>query len=129
MPQANRAPATRRWPWWLWLVAAPLVLFGLAWVVLAVLLPPAPALDLDVREFRVAGGHVLLDDLGASRRITAALETRMSLTAERGGERVATGGETVLKDLAFGPLSAARLRDLDQGLARLEWHVRHRAKF
>ena len=38
--------ASQRMPPWLWLVAAPLVLIGLAWGVLAVLLPPARATQL-----------------------------------------------------------------------------------
>ncbi len=91
--------------------------------------PAGPALDLDVREFRVNGGAVLVDDLRAARRIACTVTTRMSLTAEQGGTRVASGGETVLAKLAFGPLSAARLADLNQGLAKLEWRVRHRGKY
>ncbi|HEY6195114.1 MAG TPA: AsmA-like C-terminal region-containing protein [Candidatus Eisenbacteria bacterium] len=89
----------------------------------------APPLDLDVREFRVRDGHILVDDMHAGRRTTLEVGTRMSLAAERGGTRIATAGETVLSGLAFGPLSAARAEDLDQGLARLEWHVRHRGKY
>ena len=82
-----------------------------------------------MREFRVRGGHVLVDDLGSARRTTFALGTRMSVATEQAGTRIATGGETVVSGLAFGPLSAARLSDLDQGLARLEWHVTHRGKY
>ncbi len=91
---------------------------------------PAPApLDLDVREFRVRDGSVLVDDLRAARRTAFNVTTRTRLTAEQGGTRVATGGETVLTGLAFGPLSAARERDLAQGLAKLEWRVRHQGKY
>ncbi len=88
-----------------------------------------PPLDLDVREFGVRAGQVLLDDLAASRRTTFGVATRMSLTAEQGGTRIATGGETKLSGLAFGPLSAARVSDLNQGLAKLEWKLRHQGKY
>ena len=88
-----------------------------------------PPLDLDVREFGVRAGQVLLDDLAASRRTTFGVATRMSLTAEQGGTRIATGGETKLTGLAFGPLSAARVSDLNQGLAKLEWKLRHQGKY
>ena len=89
----------------------------------------SPPLDFELREFSVRGGHVLVDDMGRSRRITFALGTRMSLATEQAGTRIATGGETVLSDLAFGPLSAARVSDLDQALAKLEWRVQHQGKY
>ena len=89
----------------------------------------APPLDLDVREFSVRGGHVLVDDLANARRITFALGTRMSLSAEQAGTRFATDGTSVLSGLAFGPSSAARLSDLDQSFAKLEWRVQHRGKY
>ena len=91
--------------------------------------PAAPAMDLDVREFRVRGGAVLVDDLRAARRTAFTVSTRTSLSTEQAGARVATAGETVVAGLAFGPLSAARLSDLNQGLAKLEWHVSHRGKY
>jgi hypothetical protein len=90
---------------------------------------PPPALDLDVREFRVRDGGVLVDDLRAGRRMMLRLETRMDLVAEKGGARVATGGETVLSGLTTGPLTARSAGEMQQGLARLEWNVRHRGKF
>jgi hypothetical protein len=88
-----------------------------------------PAMDLDVREFRVSGGAVLVDEFRAARRTAFTVATRMSLTTEQGGARVATDGETVIGGLAFGPLSAARMGELNQGLAKLEWHVSHRGKY
>src|SRR5436190_13767766 len=39
-------PSTRRPPLWVWLVAAPLALVALAWVALALLLPPARATQI-----------------------------------------------------------------------------------
>ena len=91
--------------------------------------PASKPLDLDVREFRIHDGHVLVDDLHAQRRTSFTLGTRMSLSAQQGGTRIATGGETVLSGLAFGPLSAARASDLNGSLAKLEWHVKHRGKY
>ena len=95
--------------------------------------PPAAAapaaLGLYVREFRIQNGSVLVDDLKTSKRTAFNVATRMSLNAEQGGQRVATEGETVISQLAFGPLTAARLSDLNQSLAKLEWHVVHKGKF
>lgn len=91
--------------------------------------PASPALDLDVREFRITRGQVLLDDLAAQRRVALNLGTRMSLSAEQNGTRIATKGETQVSGLAIGPLSAARLSDLSQGLAKLEWRIAHDGKF
>jgi hypothetical protein len=89
----------------------------------------APAMDLDVRAFAVREGRVLVDDVRAGRRTAFALRTTLSLSAEQGGQRIATAGATDITDLATGPLSAARLSDLNQGLARLVWHVEHRGKY
>src|SRR5258706_15545334 len=44
--EARSMSALPRVPLWLWLVAVPLVLFGLAWGLLAVLLPPPRATQL-----------------------------------------------------------------------------------
>ena len=88
-----------------------------------------PPLDLAISEFRVRNGSVLVDDLRASKRTAFTLGTRLSLNAEQGGRRIATEGETVIAHLAYGPLSAARLSDLDQSLSKLEWHVAHKGKF
>ena len=87
-----------------------------------------PPLDLVVREFRVRNGSVLVDDMRANKRTAFTVETRMSLSAEQGGRRIATEGETVISRLAFGSLTAARLSDLNQGLAKLDWHVTHKGK-
>ncbi len=94
--------------------------------------PGAPArspIDLDVREFNVRDGRVLLDDLRAARRTSFNVATRMRLTADQGGTRFATSGETVLSGLAFGPLSAERASDLQQSLAKLEWRLRHQGNY
>jgi hypothetical protein len=88
-----------------------------------------PPLDLDVRELNIHGGSVLVDDLRAGKRTAFAIETRTALSAENAGTRFATGGQTVISRLALGPLSAARVSDLDQGLSKLVWRVRHQGKF
>ena len=86
-------------------------------------------LDLEVRELRVDGGHVLVDDLKARRRIAFALATRVALSAESGGARFATRGETHVRELAFGPATAAKLTDLNTSLSKLDWKLEHRGKF
>jgi hypothetical protein len=90
---------------------------------------PSPAMDLDVRVFGIRDGRVLVDDLRAGRRTAFGLATSTSLTAEQGGRRIATSGTTDLADLAFGPLSATKLSELNQGLAKLAFHVEHAGKF
>ncbi len=88
-----------------------------------------PAMDLDVRTFGIRGGRVLVDDVRAGRRLALALATTTRLSAEQGGRRIATSGTTDISGVAFGPLSAARLSDLNQGLAKLEFHIEHDGKF
>ncbi len=88
-----------------------------------------PAMDLDVREAAIRGGRVLVDDIRAGRRISLALATTTSLAAEQGGKRIATAGHTELSQLAFGPLTATRVSDLDGRLAKLVFALDHRGKF
>jgi len=88
-----------------------------------------PPMDIAISEFRVKNGSVLVDDLKAGKRTAFTIDTRMSLSAENAGQRIATEGETVISHLAYGPLSAARLSDLDQGLSKLDWHITHKGKF
>lgn len=90
---------------------------------------PPPAMDLDVREFAIRDGRVLVDDLKTGRRTALTLETTTALTAEQGGARIATSGRTEIGGLAFGPLSAARMSDLNQGLAKLVFKLEHRGKY
>lgn len=87
------------------------------------------ALDLDVSEFVVRNGGVLLDDVRAMRRTALRVDTRTSFRYEKGGERIATKGQTTIRELAFGPISAATKGDLDEGLAKLEWRLRHKGKY
>jgi len=90
---------------------------------------PAAAMDLDLREFAVRGGRVLIDDLGAARRTTFEIGTRLSLAARGNGQRVNTAGTTTVSGIAAGPLSAARMQDLSQALAGLTFTVEHRGAF
>ncbi len=90
---------------------------------------PAPAMDLDVRTFAIHGGRVLVDDVRGGRRIACGVATTMSLLAEQGGQRIATTGTTEVSDVAFGPLSAAKLSDLNQGLSKLVWRIEHAGKY
>jgi hypothetical protein len=100
------------------------------------LVKPAPAtkpaqkpMDFAVRALVVRDAQVLLDDLKAGRRAAFALGTRLALASEGGGQRYATSGRTLVRNLAFGPLSARRLADLNQSLAKLELALEHRGKF
>ncbi len=90
--------------------------------------PRGAAPELSVRAFEVVGGQVLLDDLRARRRVAFGLDTRTSLAVE-GGQRLATAGTTVVSGLALGPLTAARLSDLDRSLAKVRWRVAHQGKY
>jgi len=90
---------------------------------------PDQAMSLAIRELRIVEGRVLVDDLKASRRTSLGIESRIGLDAEAGGARFATSGETVLSGLAFGPLAAVRLSDLNQSLAKLDWKIGHDGKF
>jgi uncharacterized protein involved in outer membrane biogenesis len=87
-----------------------------------------PAMDLSVRAFEVRDGRVLVDDVRAGRRTAFTLETRTSLSVE-GGRRVATSGTTTLGGLATGPLSAAKVEELGQSLAKVRWTLVHEGKF
>lgn len=89
---------------------------------------PAAPMDLAVREFAVRGGLVLVDDLGARRRVHAGLETRLSLAAT-GGTRFTTKGRTRVERVSFGPLTARRPADLDQALAKLVWTIGHDGRY
>jgi hypothetical protein len=93
--------------------------------------PPDPgrAMALEVRELGIQGGQGLVDDIKAARRTTFDVESRVSLEAEAGGERFATAGETVVSGLAFGPLSATRVADLNRSLEALDWRLVHDGKF
>ncbi len=90
---------------------------------------PPPAMDLDVREFSLRGGQVLVDDLAASRRIAFDVSTRMALITEKGGQRMATNGQTEIANVVFGPGSATRASDLQQGLKALVWRIEHKGRF
>ncbi len=89
----------------------------------------AQPMSLAIRELRVVAGRALVDDLKAARRATFGIASRIALSAEAGGTRFATSGETELSDLAFGTLSATRLADLDRSLAKLDWRLTHDGKF
>lgn len=91
--------------------------------------PQSRPMDLSIHELSIRHGRLLLDDLRAARRSALQVDARIALATERGGARFATAGETRLSDLAFGPLSAMRLSDLNRSLARLEWKIEHRGKY
>ena len=89
---------------------------------------PAGPAELAVRSLVVRGGRVLVDDLGAARRVHAGIESRMSLAA-RGGASFETKGRTRLSGVAFGPLAVRRPADLGQALAKLVWTIEHEGRY
>ncbi len=91
--------------------------------------PAAKPMDLELRQLRVEEGRALVDDHKAARRITFGLDSRLALQTEASGSRVATTGETRISGLAFGPLAAARLSDLNASLAKLTWRIEHRGAY
>jgi hypothetical protein len=91
--------------------------------------PGGQPMDLELKELRIVKGRMLMDDLKAAKRTTFALDSRISLQSERGGTRLTTAGQTELSGWASGPLSAARLSDLNQALADLTWKIEHDGAF
>jgi hypothetical protein len=87
---------------------------------------PATPMDFAVSRLEIERGRVVLDDVAASRRTVFQFRTRTGFAIE-GGSRVSTEGASRFSDVAFGPLAAARLSDLNRALAGLEWNVEHRA--
>jgi len=90
---------------------------------------PQKPMDLDVHELRVTGGKVLFDDVKTARRTALDVDTKLAFSSDAGGRRVATSGATRISGLAWGPLSAARLSDLNTSLAKLEWKIDHDGKY
>ncbi|HTM58081.1 MAG TPA: AsmA-like C-terminal region-containing protein [Candidatus Udaeobacter sp.] len=90
--------------------------------------PPRGPLDLAIQSLTLHDGELLLDDARAGRRTLLHLDSRISLSIER-GSRFATDGHTTLSGFARGPISAARISDLDHSLADLTVTIDHRGKF
>ena len=90
---------------------------------------PPPAMDLEVREFAIHGGRVLVDDVRGSRRVAFGLSTTLSLEARDSGKRIATAGKTDVTGLMFGPLRAVTAADMNHGLEKLALRVEHRGTF
>lgn len=82
-------------------------------------------LDLDLAAIEIDDARVLLDRVAEESRIAFRLGSRLSFSSRDGGARLATAGRTRVEGLASGPLTATRLADLDQDLARLTWSVQH----
>jgi AsmA-like C-terminal region/AsmA family len=89
----------------------------------------ATPFDLAISDLRITGGHVLVDDATSNRRVAFALDTRVALGAEQGGARITTHGETQVRDLVFGPLSATRAADMNRAFAALDWRIDHQGVF
>ena len=90
---------------------------------------PAKPMDIDLAEVRIERGRALIDALASQRRVTFQVDSRVSLATAGGGTRVTTSGMTEVSGLAFGPVSAARIADLNQSLAKLPWRIEHRGAF
>ena len=90
--------------------------------------PPQAQFDLAIQSLTIRDGEILLDDARTGRRTLVHVESGIALSIER-GSRFATEGHTTLSGFARGPLSAARVSDLDHSLSDLELTVAHRGKF
>lgn len=90
---------------------------------------PPPAMDLAVDRIGIHGGQLLVDDLKAKRRTALDIESTQHLSLQSNGQRIGTGGTTALSGLAFGPLTAARRSDLNQGLAAITWNIEHQGAY
>jgi len=86
-------------------------------------------MDLEVRDLAITGGHVLIDDMKSARRTAFGIGSKLQLASEAGGARLGFGGETQISDLAFGPLAARSLADLNTSLSKLDWKIGHTGKF
>jgi uncharacterized protein involved in outer membrane biogenesis len=86
-------------------------------------------MDLEVRELAVRDGRLLVDDMKSARRTAFGIGSQVNLTSEAGGTRFSIDGDTRISDLAFGPLAARNLADLNNSLAKLDWRIEHRGKF
>jgi len=86
-------------------------------------------MDLELKALDIEQGRMLLDDLKGQKRTTLALGSHLALRSQQAGTRIATTGTTEITDVAFGPLSAAKLSDLDHSLANLKWKIEHDGAF
>ncbi len=86
------------------------------------------AMDLAVSQLSLRGARFVIDDLRTRRRTTFQADSRIALKMA-GGTRIETDGRTTLTGFARGPLSAARLADLDQSLAGIVLAVEHRGRW
>jgi hypothetical protein len=89
---------------------------------------PAQSMDLALERIDITGGQVLIDDLPGKRRTLFDVETRSSLSLTRAGA-VRSAGESHVRKLRFGPLSAVADSQLDRSFARLDWKVGHDATY
>ncbi|NOT32923.1 MAG: AsmA family protein, partial [Candidatus Eisenbacteria bacterium] len=91
--------------------------------------PDSKPMDIEVRELEIHDGQVLTDAVRARRRVMFGIATRSAISTEAQGSRFATSGRTTISGLAFGPITAAKLSDLDASLGKLEWKIDHRGKY
>ncbi len=91
--------------------------------------PGEKPMDLRVDALEIRDGQVLVDRLLAKQRVAFGIGAKLAFSSEQGGARLATDGRTEVSDLAFGPLSASRLADLNGSLAKIRWTLEHRGKY
>jgi len=91
--------------------------------------PQGKPMDLELQELHIEGAHALIDDQKSARRTTFQLDSRVGLSLRQGGAQIATSGQSTISQLAFGPISAARVADLNHSLAKLEWKIDHKGAF
>jgi hypothetical protein len=90
---------------------------------------PRSTMELAMKEIDLRHGQILVDDYAAKRRISLGLDSRTSLALENRGASVTTEGESKIRDLAFGSITARSKSDLNQGLAKVELDLTHRGSF
>jgi hypothetical protein len=90
---------------------------------------PAQAMDFTIDEFALERARLLVDDLKVGARRTLLVDTKIALSTQAQGKRVATSGATLVSDYAFGKVTAPRLADLNTSLSKLALVVEHKGVF
>ena len=83
----------------------------------------AKPMDLDIAALEIRDARVVVDRIATGKRTAFGLNSKLEFSSR--GQRMSTSGHTAVDGLAVGALSATRLSDLRQGLAKLTWTIDH----